>query len=80
MMLGMPVVSTKVGFMPDAIVHGVNGYLAEPTPEAFAEIIKLLLADKAMRERVGAEAAKIIEQHERDTALARYARFLLALP
>lgn len=80
MMLGMPVVSTKVGFMPDAIVHGVNGYLADATPEAFAEIITLLLADKAMRDRVGAEAAKIIEQHERDTALARYARFLLALP
>lgn len=80
MMLGMPVVSTKVGYMPDAIVHGVNGLLAEPTPEAFAAAIKPLLADAALRARIGAEAKKIIEHHERDTALARYARFLLSLP
>ncbi len=80
MMLGMPVVSTKVGVMPDVIVHGRNGYLADATPEAFAEVLKPLLADQALRERVGAEAAKIIEQHERSTAIARYARFLIALP
>lgn len=80
MMLGMPVVSTKVGMMPDAIVHGRNGYLAEATPEGFAEILKPLLADQALQDRVGAEATRIIEQHEREAALARYARFLIALP
>lgn len=80
MMLGMPVVSTKVGVMPDVIVHGKNGFLADATPEAFAAAIKPLLEDPALRERVGAEAAKIVEQHERDAAIARYARFLIALP
>jgi glycosyltransferase involved in cell wall biosynthesis len=80
MMLGMPVVSTKVGYMPDAIVHGANGFLADATPEAFAAVLQPLLADRALRERVGNEARKIIEQHERDAALARYARFLLSLP
>lgn len=80
MMIGMPVVSTKVGSMPDAIVHGVNGFLVEPTPEAFAAVIQTLLADSALRERVGSEAKKIIAHHERETALARYARFLLSLP
>ncbi len=80
MMLGMPVISTKVGLMPDAIVHGVNGYLADATPEAFAEVLRPLLADSGLRGRIGAEASKIIEYHERDAAIARYARFLLALP
>lgn len=80
MMLGMPVVSTKVGVMPDVIVHGRNGFLADATPEAFADAIRPLLADQSLRDRIGAEASRIIEQHERDTAIARYARFLLALP
>lgn len=80
MMLGMPVVSTKVGIMPDAIVHGRNGFLADPTPEAFAEVLRPLLADPALQERIGAEAMHVVEYHERETALARYARFLLALP
>ncbi len=80
MMLGMPVVTTAVGFMPDAIVHGVNGFIVEPTPEAFAAAIQPLLADAALRERVGTATKKIIEQHERETALARYARFLLSIP
>lgn len=80
MMLGMPVVSTKVGFMPDAIVHGQNGFLADATPEAFAAVLKPLLADPALQERIGSEAKKIVDAHERDVAIARYARFLLALP
>lgn len=80
MMLGMPVVSTKVGVMPDVIVHGRNGYLADATPEAFAEVLKPLLADQALRDRIGVEASRIIDQHERETAIARYARFLLSLP
>lgn len=80
MMLGMPVVSTRVGVMPDVIVHGRNGYLADATPEAFADILKPLLADQALQDRIGAEATKIIEQHERETAIARYARFLLSIP
>lgn len=80
MMLGMPVVSTKVGVMPDAIVHGINGYLVDATPEAFAAALKPLLADAALRERIGNEAKRIVEIHERETALARYARFLMALP
>lgn len=80
MMLGMPVVSTKVGVMPDVIVHGRNGYLADATPEAFAEVLKPLLADQSLRERIGSEASKVIEQHEREPAIARYARFLLSLP
>lgn len=79
MMLGMPVVSTTVGVMPDVIVHGRNGFLADATPEAFAACIKPLLNDAALRERIGTEAAKIIEQHERETAIARYARFLTTL-
>lgn len=80
MMLGMPVVSTKVGIMPDAIVHGRNGFLVDATPEAFADVLNPLLADADLRARIGAEASAIALQHERDHAIARYARFLIALP
>ncbi len=79
MMLGLPVVSTKVGVMPDVIVHGQNGFLAESTPEAFAEVIRPLLANPELRATIGNNAMHITEQHERDTSIARYARFLQSI-
>lgn len=54
MAAGLPVVSTMVGGIPDAMQDGVEGYLVEPgNVAALANKIEALLADAALREQMG---------------------------
>lgn len=42
---GVPVVATAVGAMPERVIHGVNGYLGNPTdPKSLAQAIEEALA------------------------------------
>ena len=53
MALGIPVVTTPVGGIPDVIEDGINGLLVEPRqPEALARAIVALLMDDALRTRL----------------------------
>ncbi len=46
-----PVVSTKAGGIPEAITHGINGYLSEVgDPKELGENIQMLLGDTKKRE------------------------------
>jgi glycosyltransferase involved in cell wall biosynthesis len=66
MAAGRPVVATRVGAIPDAVVHGVTGLLVPPgDPAALADAIGALLDDAPLRRRMGAEG--------RRAARARYA-------
>jgi glycosyltransferase involved in cell wall biosynthesis len=76
MALGMPVIATKVGVMPDVIQDGVNGVLTCGSVAELAGHIKTLLADDSLRSRMGAEAAKIIERFEKKKLVKDYADFL----
>lgn len=78
MALGMPVIATKVGVMPDVIQGGVNGVLTGGTVTELAGHIKQLLANDDLRSRMGAEAAKIIERFEKKKLVKDYADFLKA--
>jgi glycosyltransferase involved in cell wall biosynthesis len=63
MAYGCPVVVTTVGGIPELIQDGVNGLLCPPrAPDCLAEKIKLLVADQALRERLGRAARKSYEQ------------------
>lgn len=54
---GLPVVSTRVGGVPDLIEDGVHGHLVPPRdPEALATAIERLLPDRAARQRMGKAA------------------------
>ncbi len=61
-----PVVSTRVGGVPDVVEEGVDGFLAEPDDaEGLADALARLAADPELRARMGAAG--------RERALRRYA-------
>ena len=63
MAMGKPVVSTRVGGIPEAVEHGVNGLLVPPAdPASLAAAVKELLGDKERREAMGRESRRIAEE------------------
>jgi glycosyltransferase involved in cell wall biosynthesis len=63
MALRRPVVATAVGGTPEIVREGVNGYLVPPgAPAALARRILDLLADPALRARMGEEGRAIVER------------------
>jgi glycosyltransferase involved in cell wall biosynthesis len=59
MAAGLPVVTTRVGALPEAIEEGSEGYLIEPGDwEALAERINRLLDDRALARSMGAAARR----------------------
>lgn len=56
--VGLPIIATKVGGIPDMIVDGVNGLLVPANDvEALAASIKLLAEDYSLRKRLGLAAS-----------------------
>lgn len=61
--MGVPVVSTTHGGIPEVVVHRVTGLLApERDYEALAEALSLLLADADLWQRLRGEALRRMEQ------------------
>ncbi|MBV9849447.1 MAG: glycosyltransferase, partial [Armatimonadetes bacterium] len=62
---GLPVVTTRVAALPEAVAHGETGWVVPPDdPQALADALALLIADPALRARLGEQA--------RAAALARF--------
>ena len=68
----LPVVATKVGGVPELIVHGHNGLLVESEdPGAFAQALRVILADGALRKQMGqAGYERIIADFQLDDKVA----------
>lgn len=79
MSCGLPVVSTKVGVMPDVIIDGNNGMFTTGEPADLADKLKILLGSTEMREKLGQNAKLILERFERDRLIANYANYLQTL-
>ena len=63
MAAGRPVVVSNVGGMPEVVMEEV-GQLVDPLDaESIASGLKTYLGDAALRERVGMNARRFIEQH-----------------
>jgi glycosyltransferase involved in cell wall biosynthesis len=62
MAMGKPIISTRVGGIPEAVRHEVNGLLVPPadTP-ALAAAIKELLGEEEKRLTMGRQSRKIAE-------------------
>jgi len=64
MAVGLPVITTRVGSISEAIDHGVEGLLVDPHDEtALAQAISELAIDEARRISMGAAARRKSAQH-----------------
>ncbi len=79
MALGVPVLATRVGIMPDAIVDGLNGVFTDGSAEDIAVKAQTLLSDNQKRASMGTEAMTIAGRFEKATAIKNYADFLKSL-
>ena len=74
---GTPAVATSVGGIPEQIEDGETGFLTPPRDaEAMAARIEQLLADGALRQRMGAKAAEVArERFSLDRQVDEYLSF-----
>lgn len=63
MLLGIPVIATDTGGIPDVIQSGETGLLVEPdSPIALADAMKKIIRSSALRNQLAAEAKYRVEQ------------------
>lgn len=77
--MGMPVITTSVGVMPEVIEDGVNGLFTDGTPGDLRRKIMLLITDEALREALGREAQKVLDRFDRAVLVKEYAEFLQSI-
>lgn len=86
MAMGLPVVASDAGGIPDLVRHGEDGFLHDPDDTAgMAASVLRLLGDAALRQRFGASARqRIVEDFSLkklgDRVLARYEELLAQAP
>ena len=79
MALGLPVLSTKVGIMPDILRDGVNGVFTDGSETDISAKAMTLLSDHGRIANMGTEARKVMTQFEKKAAIKAYADFLKSL-
>jgi glycosyltransferase involved in cell wall biosynthesis len=63
---GTPVLATRVGGTPEAVAHGVSGWLIPSGDEAeLGRAIRLLLEDSALRDRLREAGRRLLTQRFR---------------
>jgi glycosyltransferase involved in cell wall biosynthesis len=63
MAMGLPVISTTSGAIPEMVEDGVSGLLVPPADSsALADALERLSRDAALRERLGRSARRVIEE------------------
>ncbi len=74
MAVGLPVLATDVGGLPEVVVHGETGWLSPlGDVDAMAHHALQLLADPALQSRMGGAArARVLAAFQPDAAVARY--------
>ena len=69
---GVPVVASAVGGIPEGVQDGRTGLLvASRDAGALADALDVLLADEALRRRMGADARRFVEQRFDNRSLGR---------
>jgi glycosyltransferase involved in cell wall biosynthesis len=64
MAMGKPVISTKIGGIPEVVLDGVTGILVPPRDsKALSHAVMMLLSDSHLRESMGQEGRRRVEEH-----------------
>jgi glycosyltransferase involved in cell wall biosynthesis len=72
MSAGLPVVSTRVGFMDEIVIDGVTGRLTPPgDPEVLAAAMAGLFADDAGRREMGRRACALVRERHSLSGMTR---------
>ncbi len=63
MAMGVPIVATAAGGVPEIIQDGVNGLLVPPgDPQALAEALKRLLKSEGLREKLARNGSRVVRE------------------
>jgi len=76
MALGLPIIATKVGIMPDIVKDGENGLFTDGTAVDVTTKAMVLLADLALIQQMGERAREVKNCFEKKSAIKNYAEFL----
>jgi glycosyltransferase involved in cell wall biosynthesis len=81
MSMGVPVVSTNLGGVPEAVVNGETGYMVTPgDSDALAEAILKIWADQAAFERMGENARSLMaERFDKEIQFDRFLDYFRTL-
>ncbi|MDD4147814.1 MAG: glycosyltransferase family 4 protein [Candidatus Cloacimonetes bacterium] len=72
MSVGLPVIGTRAGGIPEMIEHGISGMLVEKrNPDALAEAILTLAEDASLRQKLGEAALKRVQQFSKEQMTQR---------
>ncbi len=62
--VGLPVISTAMGSIPDVVKDGETGFLVAPRDAmSLAERMVLLLEDESLRRRLGSNSHQLVKEH-----------------
>jgi glycosyltransferase involved in cell wall biosynthesis len=62
--MGVPVIATKVGGIPEAVKDGITGILVPPRdPKSIAEAILKLISDKSLMESMSCEGPRFVAEN-----------------
>ena len=80
MALGVPVIATRIGGIPDLIAHGETGWLIEPgKATTIADGIRRLMADAPLRARIASNGRAAVRPYEWPRAVETIESRLLEL-
>ena len=80
MALGVPVIATAVGGIPDLIKHGDTGFLTQPgNVGELAYYIRKLADDERLRSQLGKNCLRVVQQYSWDRIMPLYEHELRSL-
>jgi len=75
MALSRPIVASRVGGIPDLVIHGKNGFLFAPgNSKELAKYILNLLGNKDRRERMGKEGKEMVSHYSKEIMVEKITR------